>query len=182
MIRNALIAHSPLWMRQRLVAFCNFNWANYLKQHKQQVLISISIGIASHIFLDAITHNNGAIANMSTLFYYKIPIGQFTMPVYQVLQLLTSLLGALYIWWFIIKIKKEEGMPKLERMQGYWLYSFAIAIIVLVLRFWLGHVNHVLEDAIIAVVGSVLYGIMGVSFYYSFSKNRNRGIKKSPGI
>lgn len=50
-VKNQLFNNLPINIRSRILIFTEFDWNNYFKQHYFIVLISILIGVASHIFL-----------------------------------------------------------------------------------------------------------------------------------
>jgi Domain of unknown function (DUF4184) len=162
-VRNSLIVHLPLFLRRRFAAFLNFNWTEYFKQHYLAFIVCAAAGVATHIFIDAFTHKSGFMARPAWFFQAEIKLFIFPLPVYFILQLLTSLLGGLYICWYVLKMKKETGRPYNSRPVAYWFVFFIAVLVVLLLRFTVTTAYRTHEDSIIAATGSLLYALLLVS-------------------
>jgi membrane-bound metal-dependent hydrolase YbcI (DUF457 family) len=180
LIRNTLILHLPKWLRQRFFAFAYFDWMAYFVQHKAKFFLSVLIGIFTHVFLDAFTHRGGFFASMHPFFKAEITFLIFPLPVYYILQLTTSLLGALYIFWFILKMEKGEDLPQKNNGFVYWLSLAGITICILAVRLLVSKERESFADIVIASIGSFLYALFMVSVFYS--KKLMLVNKKSPNI
>ncbi|MBS1512769.1 MAG: DUF4184 family protein [Bacteroidetes bacterium] len=170
-IRDPLIANSPKWFRERLTAFTNFDWKECCSTRFLQVLISIVIGIASHIFLDAMTHNKGAITRLANFFYYDVYFGKHKLPVYDILQFAGSLIGAIYILWFISRLKPVKAAQPAS-LFFYWLTVLGFFLLILLVRFYLYFKGQSIEDVIIAIVGAVVYSIIAASAISAAGRNK----------
>jgi Domain of unknown function (DUF4184) len=179
-VRDTLIRYLPNFFRLRLTANTSFNWINYFKQNKTRFFISVVIGIASHILLDEFTHSDGVFIQMSSFFSSGIAIWKFTLPVYFILQLAGSLLGALYILWVIFKMPKGSDLPFSNGAIFYWLSMILLAVAIFCVHFLLDTQHKSFDDSIIGVTGSFLYALIIVSIV--FSKRTMAAIKKSPEI
>ena len=78
-------------------------------------------GVLSHIFIDAFTHKEGFMARPAS-FKAEIKVLVFSLPVYFILQLLTSLAGGLYVLWYVLKMQKENDLQLNCRPLTYWLF------------------------------------------------------------
>ncbi|MEI9958109.1 MAG: DUF4184 family protein [Ferruginibacter sp.] len=172
-VRNALVINLPKQIRQRFTSFIPFNWGSYFNQNKLRVLISVVIGIFSHLFLDSFTHKYGHIANTSKLFFYKLSFLNYHVPVFMVLQIAFSLFGALYILLFILRMKKESGVEPANNILGYWTSFFITAILIIALRFIIYNKHQSTADIVIAITGSFVYALLIISCYY-FRLYRNK--------
>ncbi len=57
-VRDQLIQNLPAFIGDRFNRFIDFNWNRFFRQHFIAVIISILIGIASHLLWDAVTQIN----------------------------------------------------------------------------------------------------------------------------
>jgi len=134
LIRDTLIQNLPKFLRQRFSTFVSFNWLNYFKRNKRKFFLSVLIGILSHIFLDAFTHYDGAVASRHRFFFNEIVIMKHSFPIYLILQITTSLLGGLYICQVIFKMKQGSDLRGTNISFWYWLNFMLVAIAILAVR------------------------------------------------
>ncbi len=176
LVRDPLVMHSPNFFRERFSTLLSFNWNNYFKRHKRIFFLSVLIGVASHIFLDAFTHYDGAVAKRSSFFFNEIIIWKHSFPMYLILQVVTSLLGGFYVWWFIFKMKRGEELPKSNNKLRYWLSLVLLSFAIFAVHLLVDKQHSSFNDIFIAAVGSFLYGLILISLFYL--KNTT---KKIPG-
>jgi len=172
-VRNVLILNLPNQLRQRFTSFIPFNWVDYFNQNKLRVFVSVVIGIFSHLFLDSFTHKYGHIAKSSRLFFYKLSFLNYHVPVFMLLQIAFSVIGALYIAWFILKMKKGKDIQPANYIIGYWVTFFVVAILIMALRFVIYNKHQSKADIVIAITGSFVYALLAASCCY-FMLCRNK--------
>ena len=63
---------------------------------------ALAIGALSHIGWDSFTHANTIIVNSFIVYRMGVPFGTYELPLFKVLQHLSSLVGAAVIAWFAI--------------------------------------------------------------------------------
>jgi hypothetical protein len=180
LLRNPLVINSPKFFRERFASLLSFNWPAYFKQHKTSFFVSVLIGVASHIFLDAFTHYDGAIAKRSSFFFNEIIIWKHPFPMYLILQIVTSLAGALYILWFIFKMKKVETTITKNNITLYWMMLTIVTIIIFVVRIMVDKAHQSFNDIFIAAVGSGLYALLVVSVFIQGKKKSPNSIARGP--
>ena len=61
-VRNTLIEYLPFSLNVRFSVFEKFNWNTYFGKNIIVVLISLIVGIASHLFWDSFTQDGGYFA------------------------------------------------------------------------------------------------------------------------
>ena len=185
-IRNTLILHLPKFIRIRLSIYLSFKWNDYFNKNKIPFIAAVIVGIMLHIFLDAFTHYDGAIAVMYPFFSSEIRIMGQMFPVYFILQIALSAFGAIYTLWFILKLKRCELDVKQKKVYRFWLALITVTIFIFIFRLWADTFNQSNIDFIIALTGSFLYALVIVcSFYfkkYSILKLQNNPGKKIPFI
>ena len=174
-VRDTLILHLPKYFRQRFVELIKFNWWLYLKQHKFNFFAAVLIGILSHFFLDSFTHQNKIIEQWVPFFSAVIVVFKQPLPVPVILQIITSLIGGLYILWFITKMEKGEDVLQAKSIAGYWTMMGVLTTAIFALRLLFDKVHQSTADIIIAGVGSFVYAFLLVTIIYF---KRTIGIKK----
>ncbi len=176
-IRNTLILHLPKFIRVRFLIYLNFDWNSYFVRNKIAFIAAVIAGIFSHIFLDAFTHFDGAIVVRYPFFFREAIFMDFKFAVFFILQMATSLFGAIYILWFILKLKRSEADVQLKNTGRFWLALIAAAIIIFIFRLWADRVNQSNIDIFIAIIGSFLYALIIVCSFY-FQKLQQQRISK----
>ncbi len=170
-IRNSLILHLPQFLQRRFTKHLSFNWVQYFKKHYFAFLVCVVLGVASHVFIDAFTHKDGFMAKPASFFLAEIKLLAFSLPVYFILQLLTSVVGGLYILWYVFNLPQQKSPKKTSGLLQYWLLYFILVAAVLFIRFTITKQYNSNEDIIIAFFGSFLYALLFVSaVYYSKTK------------
>jgi len=166
LVRNALILHLPQFLQQRFSPLLSFNWGVYFKKHVTGFIIGVLVGVVLHVGIDAFTHRDGAVARQFAFFQVKENVTGYGLPVYFMLQLLTSLIGAFYIIWFVLRLKKEKSLHYAGRPFLYWLLVVLFTLVILAVRFTAFRQYNSSEDIIIAIVGSPLYALLAVSLIF----------------
>ncbi|MGC4102286.1 DUF4184 family protein [Ferruginibacter sp.] len=171
LIRDIMVLHLPAFFRQRLSLMPAFNWTEYFKQHKLIVLLSIFIGILSHLILDVFTHKNKLIGHIFKPFNSELMIGGHAVHLYFILQVGFSILGLLYMLWFVCRMEKQVLLPAPPTLLQYWISLLLIAVLLFAVRVVVDRVHQSSDDIIIAATGSLVYALLIVSVYY-FKKQK----------
>lgn len=167
LIRDSLILHLPGFLKQRFSGFLSFSWKDYFKQHYISFIVCVMTGVLSHVFIDAFTHKDGFMARPASFFQSEVNLLFISLPVYFFLQMLTSLSGALYLLWFVLRLPKEKSLQFNCRPVQYWLIYLISIPCILFVRFSVNKNYNTVDDIIIAVTGSLLYALLFVSTVYS---------------
>ncbi|HRY99851.1 MAG TPA: DUF4184 family protein [Bacteroidales bacterium] len=101
--RDTLIRHMPRFLQRRFIIFSGFNWARHARGHFPAVLISLLIGILSHLGWDALdlTHDHGHVYRSLYAWSLPLDLGYWQLPLIRALQHAPSVLGMAYIGFFI---------------------------------------------------------------------------------
>ena len=166
--RNVVIIHLPTYFRRRFTVFLSFNWNAYFKQNLMRFFISVCIGVLSHLFLDAFTHEDGIFVMMNVAFYQTLTIFHQPLPVYVVLQLGSSVAGALYILWFVSFMKKGKDITPVQKVFPFWLIMILVFVVFFTLRVLIDKAHQRPDDIIVAWFGSGVYAFMITCVYYYF--------------
>jgi hypothetical protein len=133
MVRDSFFANLPLMLKQRLMKFCDFNWLVYFKQNWWIVVLSILVGAASHIFWDGFTHRYGYFVQMISALKTEFEIQGFHLPVYHVLQQLSTVVGGTVVVFSILKISRDYSIENSTSTQ-YWIIVGGLSIVISTIR------------------------------------------------
>ena len=91
------------------------------------MVVSLILGILTHILWDAFTHKSGFFVQLSPLLQQVIHLGKIDIPVFKILQYLSGVLGLLIVMICIYQLPKQpskndqnEQQKQLQRMILYW--------------------------------------------------------------
>ena len=153
-IKRPLIDNLPLFFQNRLQDLNKFNWVTYFKSAVFTVLISFFLGAASHIVLDSMTHWDGYIVQRCSFFNLEF----FSIPFYKIAQHASSIIGLLWISFFIYKLPKiNENSRRID--YTYWSLSFGFAAVFIALRFYFGTELNQIGNAIVSIISPVIFSI-----------------------
>jgi hypothetical protein len=167
-IRNAFINNLPEWYRCRFSEYTFFQWNSYAASNKFRLGVSIIIGILSHFLWDAFTHYDGTFVRLFPLLCSNILLFNFSIPVYSVLQVASSVWGLWIIRRYIAAMPVQSYQVNANENEiVYWIglgiLSSAILTVRLIvlpqfLTFW---------DVFFASIGSFLYAWIITSLTYN---------------
>jgi membrane-bound metal-dependent hydrolase YbcI (DUF457 family) len=166
LIRDQLIDNLPEGWWRRLAQFKQLDWNSYFRKNFIKVIVSLLIGIYSHLLLDAFTHDFGFIVKMFPVLKERVWFLNGAIPVYDILQPVLSLIGALVIAYAIYRIKPEAEITR-QRTDylKYWLFLGSAFFVVMLIRF-LADTNHNKPvDILIAGIASSLIAICVCSMW-----------------
>ena len=164
LVRNVLIDHLPKFLKSRLVSFTKFNWIKHFKDNWLVILISINIGIYSHLFWDAFTHEWGYfVERISFLRSVWVNIG-LEVKGYKFLQYFSSVLGLITIYFWLIKLPKKD-IISVQFDYQFWMLIIVFTSIVTLLRFVLFPIEIGLGNLIVVPMMSGFIGLMLAGVY-----------------
>lgn len=166
--RNTLIENLPDVFRSRFIAGKSFDWNTYFKAKWAVVLSSIVIGAFSHLFWDGFTHATGFFVTCFPELFLTFTVGGIKLPYYNILQHLSTVVGAIVILITILNMRRLETTPK--NIWRYWsLVGICVGIVVL-LRLLGGitvmQFGHLFVSAISGVaIAMILIPVLNAIFY-----------------
>jgi hypothetical protein len=171
-IKIPLVEHMPAPVAYRFYRFRTDNWVARLPRHFWVVLVSLFIGIFSHLLWDACTHLNFYYpdSDTSTLRIHGIRV-------YILVQYSCSVIGLLFMAHLVYRLPKGYAPP----VQGNWFNYWIIMLLVIILFgciFTTGlpvdtEINGIM--VIYLVIASCLWGLLTVSTAYMMAKVLIRG-------
>ncbi len=161
-VRDGLIQHLPYWYRVRLSRFMQNDWVAYARANPAQVLLSILIGIGSHLFLDAFTHSDGGFVTLIPYLQHEVTLGQQHLPVYLILQCISSAWGLGLVYRFMARMPVGPAAV-IPDNPAYWSIIAPIAIDIFLIRMLLLPDYQRFWDTVFAGMGSIIYALLAVS-------------------
>ena len=166
LVKVNLIGNLPAFLQKRFQDTLHFNFLKYLKNNWWIFLYSAIIGAGSHLFWDSFTHNNRFFSRQFSDIYQSISVSfdGVNYPFFYVLQQISTTIGLTIVVLYIAFKKpvqyRELTVPKIS----YWLLVFAIAIVVLRLRFFYDVSAYNLGNVVVSSITGLLIGVVCCGF------------------
>lgn len=165
LVKCNLIGNLPAFFQKRFQETMHFNFINYLKSKWWIFLISAFIGAGSHIFWDSFTHNNRFFVRQFSSLYEgtSVPFDGVNYPLFYVLQQVSTVIGLMVVTIYIFIKKPVQNLELTSPRILYWVLVFAIAIIVLRLRFF-DFSDYHLGNVVVSSITGLLIGVVCCGF------------------
>ena len=167
-VRNKLIANLPAFLNDRLNGFTSFDWNDFFKKNWFVVILSIVIGSASHLFWDSFTHPAGFFVHRLAVLQKGPNILRKHIPLYWILQQLSSLVGGVIVVWAILQLNSKPSIQSPHKVY-YWLMVGGIMAITLGCRFYGGLNFHMYGDMIMTAIAGFIMAIIIVPVIFKLS-------------
>ncbi len=172
-VRNALIDHLTKPLKERFWDLKPFNWNRAFKQHWLIIIVSILVGAASHILWDDFTHPLGYFVTKSSFLKHKIQLTRHGIPIYNILQILSSLIGGLIVLNFIRHMPKTK-IHAVNIKDFYWVFVSIIVVTVMLIRFFSGLRFEKYGTVIVSIISAFFIALILAPFFrYSNLTKRN---------
>lgn len=160
-VKAPFIANLPAALNSRINQYQNFNWNKHFVKSMPVVILSILIGIASHLFWDSFTHITGYFVqlwNMDT----PVMVFSFQIPLYKIIQHSSTLLGGIA---FIIAVYKMpvQSSTKNIKIASYWFKVAAVTLLVVILRIAFGLSIHQYWNVLVTLISGAILGVISAS-------------------
>ncbi|WP_181304274.1 DUF4184 family protein [Rufibacter sp. XAAS-G3-1] len=132
-VRNTLIDHLPYFLRKRFDRFKRFDWKTHFRKHWPVVVLSLLIGIVSHLGWDAFTHKEGRGVRMFPFLLQPVLPEPFSRPWFTFLQQVLSVIGGFVMAVFIYGLPQEKKPLEKRSILGFWCMSGVIVCVVVAL-------------------------------------------------
>ena len=158
-VKNSLYKNLPQFLQERFIGFTDFNWNKYFKTNWLVVIISALIGIFSHLFWDSFTHENGYFVERFSLLSKEIDIFSYPIPVFKILQHLSSLIGGILL--FIILFRLPESKIQAQKINySYWLVFLLTILIIISIRFFTGLDYKLYGQVIVNLISATIIALI----------------------
>jgi len=162
LIRNSLIYALPKPLTQMYVHHVEFEWFRYFKTNVMKVILSIILGVLTHIFLDALTHDTSILIKYIPGLGIKFSdVGAHPPGVYTVVQYVLSIIGLWIFIKYLLSISKKNPAISYSVWVSifYWLIFISVTAYITFLKMQV--VENVKEFT--NVLTMVLAGLVGAS-------------------
>ncbi len=173
-VRDAFIANLPDFLKFRLGNYDSFNWPIYARRNWHIVLISIFIGIFSHLFWDSWTSENGCFVERYPLLLQPFHFANVRILFYQIIKQLSSASGALIISWQLFRLPKRISSENRKNKQ-YWPFFFCLFFGIILLQILIGFPDKSFSCVVKKFLASALASLALVSL--PFQRKRTNPYK-----
>lgn len=168
-VRNELIDALPDPLFQRFVHHKEFDWRDYKRSHRWMVYLSVLIGALSHIAWDGFTHENGYVAGYWSFWANATAdLGDFSLPLYKVMQHAGSFLGLSYICLWIKQMPRYEITNENPNRMAFWM-SVALFFVIFFMIWLYASDNITLSNFIAASISISLLSLLASSYILKHS-------------
>lgn len=129
------------------------------------IIISLLIGILSHLFWDMFTHPTGFFVELFPILSSDLSIANHLVPVYKILQHGSTLLGLSFISYFIWSIPRRD-VSKQPVVKGYWILWLITVLLIIFIRL-LYQPTSKIGHLVVIVIGACLYSLAITSLLWS---------------
>ena len=127
--RDSLIDNLPLFLKKYLVGYKKTDWLQTFKKQWLVIMLSILVGAFTHILWDGFTHANTVFTNAMPSLRHVFHLFGEKVPVYEILQHTSTLVGLLAIFYAIRKLPMDRN-AKADVNFKYWAVVAAITLAV----------------------------------------------------
>ena len=167
LLKNLLIINLPASYRNRFINLTGFRWNEYVAGNKMKVFLSLMVGVLSHITWDAFTHNNGFFVLLVPVLQSNINIYGKIIPVYFLLQILSSIVGMYLVYQAIEKIPANEEHRLPVKTNAFYWPSFILLFALIVFgRFFIWPQYNSFWGIVMACMGGFIYTWILISFIF----------------
>lgn len=153
-VRNSLVDNLPAFLRSRFSPCKTFDWNGYFRKSWIVVIVSALVGIVSHLLWDSFTHADGLFVRQWPTLQHSVVLFDRNIPIYKIAQHGSSLLGALFILYFLLKLPKRE----IAGSAGwwYWVVFFGWAAAVVAVRVLAGPAHLPFGNLVVTVLSAAM--------------------------
>lgn len=159
-IRGPLLGNLPGFLKTRLADLWSFNFNEYFRAHYLKFCLSATLGVASHLGWDSLTHNGWIAEHVSFYRTISLPVGEKDYPLFFVLQQVSSVLGMLAILWYTLRIPRRTNSSPPDGNPYFWPLVFGVALSLSSIRLipWFETVE--LADVVITTMSGIMVGLL----------------------
>ncbi len=165
-LRCSLLSNLPNIYRKRLIHLKEFNWNRYAKKNIKTVVLSIFIGVLSHLLWDSFTHYDGFFVELIPALSNEIALLKYNLPVYFLLQILFSVLGMIALHFQLLRLPIIAEGPEYKINYSYWMFFALLFLAIISLRTLGWPELNSFGGLAIATMGSIFYSMLATSIIF----------------
>ena len=165
-VRDPLITHLPASLRERFEQYNGMNWLLHLREHFLPIMLSLFLGVFSHLLWDAFTHLNLIDPDS---FESRIMLGPIRLYIF--LQYACSVIGLVVVWKWIMKMPRVRSAARYKNIFTYWLFVALVSILAFVFIRTTVYSDDFAVNIILLIdicISSFLAALIVVSFFQQF--------------
>ncbi|WP_338814287.1 DUF4184 family protein [Bernardetia sp. Wsw4-3y2] len=131
LVKKSLFKNLPFFLQTRFNDCLGFDFIDYFKKHFLVVISSLLLGAFSHLFWDGFTHHYGFFVELFSVLQTKTIF--YSIPVFKILQHLSTLLGGICIALWVYKLPKTSEIVYSISF-NYWFSVFSCFVFLFFIR------------------------------------------------
>jgi hypothetical protein len=159
LVRDRLFNNLPGILKSRFSTFKRLDWNRYFKKNGFVVTLSILIGVASHIFWDSFTHDQGYFVQAIPSLQASVDFLGKQTPILKILQHTSTLVGGLVVVLAIFKLPANR-IENENISLTYWLIVVGLTLAIIWLRFLNGLDFQQYGDVIVTAISAGLISLI----------------------
>ena len=173
LVRNDLIDNLPGFLKNRLQFVKDFNWSKHFKANFTIVVISVIIGVATHIVWDGFTHAHAQFVEIFTILKKHVSIHGRRIPLFILMQFFGTLIGGLIVIYAIMKLPIDKPVSTKRSIFPFWFSVSLVMLIVILIRLLTGISYRNFDDMIVVIISGGLTGLIITSLLNKLRKSKN---------
>ena len=171
LVRNQLILHLPAPLKERFAYAIGFDWLGYFRKNYFKVILSLLIGIFSHLLWDAFTHLNLRDPDSMAS---AIKLGNHRL--YIILQYVSSVIGLAVVGVYIYQMPRTSFVPAHKTVYLFWWLTLVFSVAAAVCGYIMVRNDLAMDmvDAINLIIASVLYAVCFATLSFLVAHWRRR--------
>jgi len=166
-VRNALIGNLPFFLRNRFSIYTKIRNEHYFTQRYIAIIISLIVGVYSHLIWDRFTHT-ATYMYTTDILGMDLSYGQKN-ELQMLLQWGCSFLGIIILTW-LVAVMPVYKFSFTRMMKSYWIVVLLVSCLVFYLRI---QFNYFTGDEKNIAIGSFLWGLVIASVIYNLKFYRS---------
>lgn len=169
-VRDMLFDNIPTILKSRFLIFKQFNWNNYFRKNWHIVIISILIGVFSHIFWDSFTHEQGYFVQTIPALRNSLDLWVWQIPFFKILQHSFTLLGGLIIAFALYKMQIKKTEKESINIK-YWIIVVGLSMTIIAVRLLSGLELKQYGNVIVTAISAGIISLTIAPFLIKLKEN-----------
>jgi hypothetical protein len=168
-IQQPLIKHLPPFLFVRYSNTLIPDWSEYLRSRFLFILLSLIIGIITHFIWDGFTHDDEyQVARYVPFLLQNVPFRGHLLPVHFILQILSSIVGLMIIFFWIFLQPRQSVQPlPVVQLVKFWLLVIVGTLLIGYIRYLAGiPTEKLFFQYIVISISAFLLSLLLVCIYY----------------
>ena len=165
-VKIKLINNLPKFLQYRFQNYNSFLWNQYFKKNWLKITVSILIGAFLHLLWDSFTHISGYFVEQFPLLKNEVLILKYHIPIFKILQHGSTILGGLFILFFIYKMPKISTTYKNIEIK-YWLIFVFFMLLIIVVKMCFGLKIQQYGNFIVTFISAAIISLIISSLFTS---------------